>query len=433
MRRIRKAGYKVEWRELRACDYGAPTSRKRLFLIARRDGKPIVWPAPTHGAPGSDAVQNGERLPWRTAAECIDWTIECPSIFDRKRPLKDNTCKRIAAGVMRYVVNAARPFIVPMTNTGWNPHRIVDVNKPLPTVTTAKGGEMAAVAPTLVSVAHGDSGGRREYPATDPLGTVTAKGNSHGLSAASLIKLRRNSRGEDPTAPLGTVNAGGQHHGIAAATLVRQFGRSTAADIAKPAPTITAGGSGKTELLSAFMAQHNTERGDRPNPGKAMNEPVSTITGRGTQQQPVTITLVERGALPDGLLERAKMTAAFLIKYYGNEDEGHGLGAPLGTVTTRDRFAVVTVTIDTATFVLVDIGMRMLTPRELANAQGFPADYILDPECWYRTDRGNLKFGRLPKSHQIAKIGNAVCPPMSEALARANLTKAAGGEERQAA
>ena len=433
VRRIRKAGYKVEWRELRACDYGAPTSRKRLFLIARRDGKPIVWPAPTHGAPGSDAVQNGERLPWRTAAECIDWTIECPSIFDRKRPLKDNTCKRIAAGVMRYVVNAARPFIVPMTNTGWNPHRIVDVNKPLPTVTTAKGGEMAAVAPTLVSVAHGDSGGRREYPATDPLGTVTAKGNSHGLSAASLIKLRRNSRGEDPTAPLGTVNAGGQHHGIAAATLVRQFGRSTAADIAKPAPTITAGGSGKTELLSAFMAQHNTERGDRPNPGKAMNEPVSTITGRGTQQQPVTITLVERGALPDGLLERAKMTAAFLIKYYGNEDEGHGLGAPLGTVTTRDRFAVVTVTIDTATFVLVDIGMRMLTPRELANAQGFPADYILDPECWYRTDRGNLKFGRLPKSHQIAKIGNAVCPPMSEALARANLTKAAGGEERQAA
>lgn len=478
VRRIRKSGYKVEWRELRACDYGAPTTRKRLFLIARRDGLPIVWPEPTHGAPDSEAVLCGKRKEWRTAAECIDWTIPCPSIFDRKRPLKDNTCKRIAAGTMRYVVNAARPFIVGTAFVNTRASRVFDVEDPLRTITAqnehalveptlapfvsttrnsqkpwtgldepmhtivANGAHKNLVAPMLVSVAHGDSGGRREYPATDPLGTVTAKGNPHALAAASLVKLRNNCVGQHPTDPLATVTTGG-HHGVVAATMIqtgygeREGQAPRALDIGKPLGTVVAGGA-KHALLSAFMAQHNTERGERSNPGKPMSEPVSTITGRGTQQQPVTITLVERGALPDAMLERAEMTAAFLVKYYGNEQDGHGLSSPLGTVTTRDRFAVVTVTLqredgEPATFVLVDIGMRMLTPRELANAQGFPPDYILDPVCTYRTDRGNLKTGRLPKSHQIAKIGNAVCPPMSEALCRANLSHAIAGCESEAA
>ena len=363
VRKIRRLGYRVQWRELRACDFGAPTSRKRLFLIARRDGRPIVWPQPTHGHPDSVEVRTGKLLPWRTAGECIDWSIECPSIFDRKKLPEDATCRRIASGVMRQVVQADRPYIVghandndgavaasgiiPLTHHG-SPHRVYPLPEPLPTVTGAHRGEMA-------------------------------------LSAASLIKLRNNCSDAPVTAPLDVISAGGLHHG----------------------------------LVAAFMAQHNAGNGCAP---RSMAEPLSTITGRGTQQQPVEVTMVEADALAPELMDRAVMVAAFLIKYYGTDDGGHSLADPLGTVTTKDRFAVVTVTIDAATYIIVDIGMRMLTPRELANAQGFPPDYILDPECWYVTEKKKArKFGRLPKTHQVAKVGNSVCPVMSEALARANL------------
>ena len=428
VRRIRRLGYKVEWRELRACDYGAPTTRKRLFLVARRDGKPIVWPQPTHGAPDSEGVREGRLLPWRTAAECIDWSVPCPSIFERKRPLKDATCRRIAAGVMRYVVDAARPFIVTARNSQ-KPWTAAD--EPMHTI-VANGAHKSVVTPTLVSVAHGDSGGRRAYPATEPLGTVTAKGNPHALAAANLIRLRNNNVARHPETPLDTITAGGQHHALVGATLVqtgygeREGQAPRALDPAKPLATVVAGGA-KHGAVAAFLAQHNTERGNRANLGKPADAPMSTVTGRGTQQQPVQVTILEAGNLPDAMLERAQMVAAFLIKYYGNEEGGHELDRPLGTVTTRERFAVVTVVIDGDTFVLVDIGMRMLTPRELARAQGFADDYVLDPVCTYRTDAGNLKTGRLPKSHQIAKIGNSVCPPMSEALVRANITDALRG------
>jgi DNA (cytosine-5)-methyltransferase 1 len=235
--------------------------------------------------------------------------------------------------------------------------------------------------------------------------------------------LRRNSHGEPCDAPLGAVTAGGMHHGVAAAALIqmgygeREGQAPRALDLDKPLGTVVAGGA-KHAAVAAFMAQHNAGNGCAP---RSMTEPMSTITGRGTQQQPVTVTMVEGSALPPPLMDRAVMVAAFLIKYYGNEVDGHGLDQPIGTVTTRDRFAVVTVTIDAVTYIIVDIGMRMLTPRELATAQGFPPDYILDPECWYLTEKGNRKFGRLPITHQIAKIGNSVCPVMSEALARANL------------
>jgi len=423
VRRIRKQGYKVEWRELRACDYGVPTSRKRLFLIARRDGLPIIWPAPTHGKPGSPDVLSGKLLPWRAAAECIDWTRPCPSIFDRKRPLKDATCRRIAAGVMRYVVNSARPFIVPVTNSSWNPGRAWSTGEPLRTITTAKGGEMAAVAPSLLPVTH--QGGDRAHAVDEPFRTITSAHRGEiALQSAAMLKLRNNSQGEDAEAPLGAVTAGGQHHGVVAASLVRQFGKSSAADIEQPMPTIVAGGCGKTASVAAFLAQHNSERGNRANPGKPADKPISTITGRGTQQQVVQTTLIEAGELPSELMDRAVQVAAFLIKFYGSEIGQHqAADQPLDTITVKPRFAVITVTIDAVTFVLVDIGMRMLEPRELARAQGFPESYILDPECWYRTDTGARKFGRLPKTHQIAKIGNSVCPGLAEALARANLPK----------
>jgi DNA (cytosine-5)-methyltransferase 1 len=460
VRRIRKQGYRVEWRELRACDYGVPTSRKRLFLIARRDGLPIVWPEPTHGKPGSPDVVSGKLLPWRTAAECIDWTRPCPSIFDRARPLKDATCRRIAAGVMRYVVNSARPFIVPVTNSSWNPGRSWSADEPLRTITTAKGGEMAAVAPSLLPVTH--HGSDRAHAVDEPFRTITgAHRGEIALQSAAMLKLRNNSHGENAEAPMGAVTAGGLHHGVVAASLVRQFGKSNAADIEQPMPTIVAGGGGKTlqvaaslvqtgygeregqapraidaeqplgtivagggkhAAVAAFLAQHNTERGTRANPGQPADKPLSTITGRGTQQQVVQTTLIEAGELPDDLMERAVQVAAFLVKYYGSEIGQHQpVDQPLDTITVKPRFAVVTVTIDAVTFVLVDIGMRMLEPRELARAQGFPESYILDPECWYLTDKGNRKFGKLPKTQQIGKIGNSVCPGLAEALARANL------------
>lgn len=466
VRRIRKQGYKVEWRELRACDYGVPTSRKRLFLIARRDGLPIVWPAPTHGKPGSPDVVLGKLLPWRSAAECIDWTLPCPSIFDRKRPLKDATCRRIAAGVMRYVVKSARPFIVPVTNSSWNPGRAWSADEPLRTITTAKGGEMAAVAPSLLPVTH--QGGDRTHAVDEPFRTITgAHRGEIALQSAAMLKLRNNSHGEDAEAPLGAVTAGGLHHSVVAASLVRQFGKSNAADVEQPMPTIVAGGGGKTlqvgatliqtgygeregqapraidaeqplgtvvagggkhAAVAAFLAQHNTERGNRANPGQPADKPISTITGRGTQQQVVQTTLIEAGELPADVMDRAVQVAAFLVKYYGSQiGQYQPVDQPLDTITVKPRFAVVTVTIDAVTFVLVDIGMRMLEPRELSRAQGFPENYILDPECWYRTDSGARKFGKLPKTHQIAKIGNSVCPGLAEALARANLPEMCAG------
>lgn len=506
VRRIRKQGYKVEWRELRACDFGVPTSRKRLFLIARRDGLPIVWPEPTHGKPGSPDVVSGKLLPWRTAAECIDWTLPCPSIFDRKRPLKDATCRRIAAGVMRYVVNSARPFIVPVTNSSWNPGRAWSADEPLRTITTAKGGEMAAVAPvlspyygekpggqvraanaidaplatqtcenrfglvgaSLLPVTH--QGGDRAHAVDEPFRTITgAHRGEIALQSAAMLKLRNNCIGSHPEQPIDVISTGG-HHGVVAASLVSVDNTSTRAnrsfDVADPLRTVTASGGGyaavgatliqtgygerdgqapraidaeqplgtvvagggKHAAVAAFLAQHNTERGNRANPGQPADKPVSTITGRGTQQQVVQTTLIEAGELPADVMDRAVQVAAFLVKYYGSEvGQYQPVDQPLDTITVKPRFAVVTVTIDAVTFVLVDIGMRMLEPRELARAQGFPESYILDPECWYRTDSGARKFGKLPKTHQIAKIGNSVCPGLAEALARANLPEICAG------
>lgn len=470
VRRIKRLGYKVQHRELRACDYGAPTSRKRLFLIARRDGMPITWPKPTHGHPESREVKRCKLLPWRTAAECIDWSIPCPSIFDRKRPLKDATCRRIAAGVMRYVVNSAKPFIISVAHGDSGGRRTYPIDEPLGTV-SAGGNAHAAVSPGIVPITH-TKNAATAHSIEEPVRTITtAKGGELAITAANLIKLRRHSEGEDVEAPLGAITAGGLHHGVAnavlvphvmtnrnaakpytaasepthtitaggahqnmvAATLVqtgygeREGQVPRALDVHKPLGTVVAGGA-KHAAVAAFLAQHNTGV-----IGRAADKPLSTIVHRGTQQQIVQTTLVEADALPADMMDRAVQVAAFLVKYYGNEEDGHGLGKPMGTVTTRDRFAVVTVTIDAVTFVLADIGMRMLTPRELANAQGFPRDYVLDPECWYATEKGNRKFGRLPITHQIAKIGNSVCPDVAAALVRANFpaaVSASGGPER---
>jgi DNA (cytosine-5)-methyltransferase 1 len=390
--KLRRAGYRVQWRELRACDFGAPTSRKRLFLIARCDGQPIVWPKATHGKPGTAPVEAGRLLPWRTAAQIIDWSIPCPSIFERTRPLKDATCRRIAAGIMRYVINAPHPFIVPVCNSNWAAGRAYAGDEPLRTITTAKGGEYAVVAPTLIQTGYGEREGQEpRVPGLDkPLGTAVASGVKHAVVTAHVMTMR---------------NSGKPY---------------TGSD--EPTHTVTAGGAHQ-DLVSAFMAQHNNMPRGGLHAGHDARTPVSTITGRGTQQNIVTSQLVklrnncigQDNNEPSGTLTTGGHygeVRAFLVKYYGAAQHGQETGEPLHSVTAKARFGLVTVTIAGEEYMVVDIGMRMLTPRELFRAQGFPSDYIID-----------LEFNGKPltKTAQIRMCGNSVSPVMSEALAAANV------------
>ena len=185
VRRLREMGYAVEWRELRACDFGAPTIRKRLFLVARCDGRPIRWPAATHGKPGSLEVASGALQPWRTAAECIDWSIPCPSIFGRERPLAEKTLARIARGVRRFVIDAAQPFIVPVTHSGDLRSHAID--EPLRTITGAQRGEYSLIAPYFVP-RHGERPTQepRCKSVDEPMPVVTATANGASLVAATL-------------------------------------------------------------------------------------------------------------------------------------------------------------------------------------------------------------------------------------------------------
>jgi len=346
--RLRGLGYTIEHRLLVAADYGAPTSRKRLFIVARCDGQPIRWPTPTHGP--------GRAKPWRTAAEIIDWSIPCPSIFGRKKPLAEATLRRIAAGVRKYVIGAARPFIVPLTHQGGD--RVHGVDEPLKTVTAAHRGELALVTPFLAHVTHTTSGDRI-HPADAPLCTVTtAKGGEMIVVAPTLIQTGYGEReGQAPRSldlhkPLGTVVAT-QKHALATAFLTKFYGTSTGADLQLPLPT---------------------------------------VTGQGWHIGEVR---------------------AFMVKYYGCDGaptSQQSLFEPLHTVTPKARFGLVTV--HGQEYQIVDIGMRMLTPRELFAAQGFPPDYAIEVEFEGRP---------LSKTAQIARAGNSVCPPVAAAIVAANL------------
>jgi len=347
---LRNLGYAVEWRELRACDYGAPTIRKRLFLVARCDGQPIVWPAPTHAA---KPAKGSGLQPWRTAADCIDWGLPCPSIFERERPLVEATLRRVARGVMRYVVEAANPFIVRIGQTGGNGSYSNSVDTPLTTVTT-KAEHMLAV-PTLVQTGYGERPGQApRVPGIDkPLGTVVG-GQKHALVAAFLAKHYGGVTGHGVMQPLGTVTTS-DHHSLVGATIAPLRGTSP-----------------------AHRSAHSVQ------------QPLSTVSAGGTHHA---------------------LVAAFLTAYYGS-DQDTPLDDPLHTVTTKPRFALVMV--DGVPHAIADIGMRMLQPRELYTAQGFPASYVID--------RG--ADGRpLSKAAQVRMCGNSVCPPLAEAIVRANYSE----------
>lgn len=549
VRLCRRAGYRVAWRQLRACDYGAPTSRNRLYIVMRRDKKPIQWPKPTHGKPGSPGVRSGRLLPYRTAAECIDWSIPCPSIFGRSRELADSTKRRIAHGIMRYVVNAAKPFIVPVTHQG--SVRVHDIDEPMRTVTGVQRGELAAVEPVLAPhitkfhtgsvgsamdkemptvtsngqparpagamplgmagavlvphvmtnrnsqkpftaadepthtitaggahqnmvgatlvgvggrrgqsppmgvdgtyptttakadaavataqlapfVTHGQHGGRNRA-VDQPHHTVAAsKKDTNGIAIAAMAPLQNGERrpGEKPreqdiNAPLSTIATGGKHAHITA-FLSSFYGSDKTNSSGDPeAPLRTARASGQHHaVVAAHIEQANGGPRNTRSAGRAADRPLSTATATGSQQRIVQTTMIEEGALPPQMLERAVEVAAFLVKYYATDGENEVaqsqvVDRPLDTITTKARFAVVTVTIDAVTYVIVDVGLRMLKPRELARAQGFPDNYVLDPIV-RKFLRGKWVERPLTIAEQISAIGNSVCPPVARALVEAN-------------
>lgn len=407
-KQLEKLGYVIEHRELRACDYGAPTIRKRLILVARRDGQPIVWPAPTHAKPDAAGKVPKGMKPWRTAAECIDWSIPVPSIFERKKPLADATCRRIAKGIMRYVVAAKEPFIVQYYSAKRaGDDRTADLNNPLPTQTTEN--RFALVVPTMVQVGYGEREGQApRVPGLDkPLGTVVASGQKHALVTAFLAKHYTGVVGSDLAEPLATVTSV-DHHSLVTANLIHMgHGEGPAGgkrfshgirDVSQPLNTVTAQGAAAGIVTSHLVKL----RGD--NVGAGMDEPLHTISAQGLHHGEVR---------------------AFLVKYYSEGGQDQSLADPMHTIPTKDRLGLVMV--HGEPLAIVDIGLRMLTPRELYKAQGFPDSY--------RIERG-AAGEPITKTAQVRMCGNSVCPPLAEAVVGANYVrdrKAANDNRRRQA
>lgn len=426
---LRYQGYHVDWRELRACDFGAPTIRKRLFLIARCDGQPIRWPKPTHGDPQSLTVKSGRLKPWRTAAEIIDWSLPCPSIFERKRPLAENTMRRIARGIQKFVLDNPSPFIIKVNHSGsGESFRGQDINEPFQTITAKNG--WGIVSPFIARIGQtGFSGDKMQYPMDKPLTTVVSKAE-HLLVTPVIGRQFGNSIGHPIDEPLGTITAGGGGKSqLVAAFLSKYHGPKSPREVRGQEPVTpiqTVDTSNRFSLVTAFMAKHFG--GGYTGPGNDLDEPLSTVTARDHNAL-VTSHLVKLRGTNTGhavdtplhtITARGKHLGevrAFLLKYYGT-NIGQPLDEPLQTITTKHRFGLIT--IHGQDYQIVDIGMRMLEPHELFAAQGFPANYIIDRD---------YKGKRYSKANQVARCGNAVPPPFAEALTRANLPELCGVEQ----
>jgi DNA (cytosine-5)-methyltransferase 1 len=353
-------GYEVQCRELIAADYGAPTMRKRFFMIARCDGKPIVFPEPTHGPSDSEAVKEGLVKPYVGAYTQLDFSLPCPSIFDTSeeikkkygiravRPLAPKTMERIARGLKKFVLDNPEPFIIQCNHGG--ERRPNDIRKPMPTITGKHG--YGIVEPTLAPYMGTNTTNHPGGKCKDPIHTITT-GNQQCLISPTLI----------------------QYHSETAQGEVRG---QTIED-----PIMTVDGSNRYGLVTSFLSKFY-----KSGIGQDEREPLHTITTSAGHFGEVR---------------------AFLIKYYG-QGTGQDIKEPLDTVTARDRFGLVT--IEGVDYQIVDIGLRMLEPRELYGCQGFPDDYIIDHDYTGKT---------YPRSEQVRRCGNAVCPPIPAALVRANL------------
>jgi DNA (cytosine-5)-methyltransferase 1 len=378
--KLEALGYEVEFRELRASDYDTPTIRKRLFLVARCDGEEIRWPEKFTSAP-------------RTAAQCIDWDIHCPSIFDRKKPLAQNTLRRIANGIKRFVLENPDPFIVGIDNKSNGGRDVWPISDPLRTVTVEN--RFAVVTPYIIPTTHQGDG--RTYDIREPMRTITgANRGEQSLISPTLIQIGYGERkGQKPRVPglhkpLGTVVAGGQKHALVAAFLAKHFGGNETPGwpLRKPISTVTA------QDHHALVTSNLIKLYGTCKDGQDVRKPMPTVTGGGTHIGEVR---------------------AFLTQFYGDGGgQIAGLDEPMRTIRTKDCLALVMVRGEQ--YAIVDIGMRMLTPRELFRAQGFPEDYQIaeghDGKAMTKTD-------------QVRMCGNSVCPPVAAALLTANFTEAA--------
>ena len=466
---LENLGYKVEWRELVAADYGAPTTRKRLFLVARCDGRPIVWPEATHGK---------HRQPYRTAAECIDWTLACPSIFltaeeakplGIKRPLAENTMRRIARGLKKFVLDNPKPFIVPYYGIKGDETRAHDVDEPLktqtgdpkfslitpfvakfrgdstgssaeaplPTITAGPAERpagaahaMALVTPFVAPVNH--AGDARVHGIEEPMRTITgAHRGEHAVVAPYIARICQNGGNGDYSnsaeAPLSTIVSKNEHL-VVAPYMVPRYGEDPdprrgggagqaprALPVDKPMPTIVPT-QNHASLVTAFLAKHF---GGHETPGSALDASMDTVTARDHHAVVASSIVKLKGTcqhgqqmdLPLGTVQAEGKhfaeSRAFLMKYY-RADQNPQLEAPLHTITAADRFGLVLV--HGEPYQIVDIGMRMLVPRELYTAQGFPTSYRIDI---------TYKGKPLPKDAQVRMCGNSVSPYPCAALVAA--------------
>lgn len=533
-------GYAVEWRERRACDAGAPTIRKRLFLTARCDGLPIVWPESTHGPRDSEAVKSGRLLPYRTAAECIDWSTPMLSIFATReeaiawgrahgqappvRPLAEATMRRIARGVMRYVVNNPKPFLVTLNHGGGREHAPRGLDEPFRTVAASR--DVHAVVAPVVAGVGGRAGQSRERSGDEPFHTVTSKGDT-AIIAPVLTECangssQRNMPADEPLRSQCAEVKGG-HFALTAPLLVPRYGeregqQPRTRSVEEPAPVVVPTGNGgslaavhltsyhaekregdvrgagadepvdtidtanRHAVVSAFLAQHNG--GFYAGDGRALDGPAGTVCAEGSPQGLVAASLTRfnenasgapadeplgvavagaqahglvaahvshmQGGDPDGgdgspaeplravtSTSKASAVYAFLQKYYGT-DQDPRIDEPLHTIPTKDRFGVVTVTIDGHPFVIADIAMRMLQPVELYEAQGFPIRRLRPGQNPFIYDRGlfppdtthkgkvlewradGWTVRALTKTEQVRMCGNSVSPEESCAIVGAN-------------
>ena len=431
IRQLEELGYTVEYRELIAADYGAPTSRKRFYMIARCDGKPIVWPKPTHSKTGADGLPK-----WRSAAEIIDWSLPCPSVFATKaeimdryglkavRPLAKNTMRRIIRGVDKFTIRSGKPFIVP---TGYGERkgqlpRVHDIDAPVPTVagtgkenlckpllapvtvtntsnsvggtvgepvhTVTTAGNQMLVTPFLAECNH--SGGGHIAPVGDAHKTITAK-HTGGIVAPALIQYHTEQteavRASGLGTPINTVDASNRY-GLTCANLVEYYTGGRPLDVQDPMHTVT------SHDREAVVAAHVVKfKGD--NLGHGADEPMQTVT-------------TSAGEFAVCKAHLAKMHSGDALGYW--PEIRALLNEFCGYTLAEDD--VLLLEIGGALYYIADIGLRMLSPRELYNAMGFPPDYIID-----RDYEGH----EYKKSAQVARCGNAVCPPVASALVRANL------------
>lgn len=333
-------GYNIEYRELMSCDYGAPTKRTRFYMIARSDGKPIVWARPTHAKSDSEEAESGKLEKWRSVAECIDWSIPAQSIFEREKPLAEKTLKRIAKGIKKFVIDNPEPFIV---NYKFD-NEPESIEQPLSTVTSVA--SHYVVAPSLVQY-HSETG-------------------------------ENEVRGQELTEPLMTIDTS-PRYALSVANLMKKYGQLD--NIQKCDDNAEHNGEDRLVTAHILTMRNNMD-------GQAVDEPLSTISCSGAHHAEVQ---------------------AFLVKYFSG-GTAKSVTEPLDTITTKDRFALVT--IHGEEYIITDIKMRMLQPKELFKAQGFPESYIIDHDS-----NGNS----YPKTKQVARCGNAVTPPVATALVRANL------------